>query len=150
MTHTVDERVEFLESLLREDPTTLEKIGLQKKDLDAMAYLGRVAFESERYDQAVAIFSALEALQPYRARVLLFRAEAEKAAGRSAEAFATVTRFLARESPGLTGDYTRGLLLRACLWPEEDQGEAVHDLRAAQFLAQHDEEARQVLAEVGL
>ena len=147
---SVDERLEFIESLIRDDVALPEKAGLRRKDIDAVAYLGRVAFESGRFDQAVGIFAALEALEPHRAQVLLFRAEAEIAAGRMLEARKTVSRFLDREHVRPLGDYVRGLLLHARLRSDGDQEGATRDIGLARAVAGIDEEARKVLAEVGL
>lgn len=141
----LDDRVRLLEQLAGGTITFRELTSLQRRELDAIARLGRVAFESGRFDHAVAIFAGLEALEADHPEHSLRRAHAELRAGKPEDALASVTRYLEHDSAQAPDDTVRALLFRASLLASSDQRRATLDVMAARLLAEESPAARAAL-----
>lgn len=138
-------RVELLERLARGGIALRDLAGLERKDLDTLAHLGRVAYESKKFEQAARIFAGLEALEPGVPIHILRRAHAESAAGRKDDASTSATRYLDLELHRPPEDLVEALLLRATLRREADPAAAADDVRAAEILAERSPAARALL-----
>lgn len=140
-----EERVRLVEGLAAGTTTFRSLTGLGQKELDAMSRLGRVAFESGRFDHAAAIFAGLEALEADRPEHSLRRAHAELAAGRREEAIGAVTRYLEHDTQVPAADSVRALLFRATLLMDQDRRGATLDVMAARLLAEESPAAKAAL-----
>ena len=129
-----EERVRLVERLADGETSLRELAGISRSDIDAVAHLGRLAFEARKYRRAVRIFAGLEALDPDRPAHGLARAHAEAADGERAEALATVTRYIDSELFRPKDELVDALLLRAALRRDEDAAGAARDVGAAQLL----------------
>ena len=109
--------------------------GLSRRDVQALAHLGRVAFESQRFEQAARIFAGLEVLEPDIPEHSLRRAHAETRAGVDEEALSAINRYIDREEPRPKEDIRDALLLRATLLHERDPEAALLDVTAAKILS---------------
>jgi hypothetical protein len=135
----------LLERLARGEVTFRDLAGLKRRDVESIAHLGRVAFESRRFERAARIFAGLEALEADRPEHVLHRAYAEAEAGRGDDAIASATRYIDRDDPRPAEDVVRALLLRAQLFVSNDRRAAALDVRAAELIAASSPAAKAVL-----
>jgi hypothetical protein len=132
---TIQERTQVLSDIADGKLALRDFLQLSKNDVLSIARLGASAFEAKKFDLAVAVFTALEALEPREPIHTIHRAHSEAAAGKTAEAIASATRFFERDDNPSKEDLVRMLLLRATLYAGSDRARAETDLRSVQALA---------------
>jgi predicted Zn-dependent protease len=123
--------------------------GLSKTDIQALEHVGRVAFESGRFEKAIEIFRGLEALEPDRPEHILRRAYAEVRAGRTGIAISTLNDYLDQEIQYPPEDLARALLLRAQLNLDRDPPKARADVAVAKALSEKFPEIKTVVERLG-
>jgi regulator of sirC expression with transglutaminase-like and TPR domain len=132
----LDERLDQLDRLARGELTLRDLAGLEASELEALAHLGRAAFESGHFDRAARVFAGLERIEPDVPVHVLRRAHAEARDGRASAALDALNRYLDREEHRPKSDLQEALLLRANLLRTADPEAAYHDVQAAQILAE--------------
>lgn len=144
-----EERTELLSRLGSGDITFRDLAQLTARDVQAIAYLGRVAMETSRFDQAVTIFRGLEALEKDKPEHSLYLAYAQAEAKDERGAIKTIERYLYENEALPAEDVVRALLLRARLMVGRDPKAAELDVKAASDFSQRSPEARKAFEEMG-
>lgn len=144
-----EERLSVLSQLADGSITFRDLAGLKKRDVEAIAYLGRVAMETQRYEQAATIFEGLAALEADRPEYLLFLAYAFAEGGKADEAIEAVDRYFEHDEPKPPEDLVRALLLHAQVIMPKDPQAAELDIQGAKLFADKSEAARKVFEEMG-
>src|SRR5688500_2438276 len=108
-------RAELIDRIERGEIPLRDLAGLGSDDIRLLEHLGRVAFESGRYEKAAQIFAGLEQLEPDRPEHILRRAYAEAETSDPSLAVFSLTKYLGLELKFPPADLARALLLRAQL-----------------------------------
>lgn len=119
--------------------------GLSRDDIAAVARVGASAIQAGRYDAAVKVFEALEALDASDPLHVLHLAIAHHRAAHRDEAIESLTRFLDADLPKELPDVARALLLRAELVGAHDRAAAARDLMAARALAARSPDVKKIV-----
>lgn len=144
-----DDRTDLLARLSGGEITFRDLAQLTARDVQAIAYLGRVAMETGRFEQAVTIFRGLEALEKDRPEHSLYLAYAQAEAKDEDGAVATVERYLFENELLPPDDVVRALLLRARLLVAKDPRAAELDVKAASAVSKKSPEAARAFEEMG-
>jgi hypothetical protein len=145
----IQDRERLLTDLAEGRVTLRDFAELKKRDVEAIAHLGRVAYESKKFDQAASIFVFLEQLEADRPDWVLFQAQAYAAGGKKEPALAAIDRYIEGEIRP-PDDVVRALILRAQLVADTDKNSAAQTLAVAKLVASRSAEAQKVLKEAGL
>jgi hypothetical protein len=142
-------RAELLSRIERGEVPLREVAGLSRDEIRVLEHVGRVAFETGRFEKAVHIFAGLEALEPDRPEHILRRAYAEVEAGMSGVAIFSLTKYLSLEIQYPPEDLARALLLRAQLSIESNPARARADVELAQALSEQFPAMKPVIERLG-
>lgn len=144
---TADSRAKLLEHLASGGVSIRDVVNMSARDVGALNHLAASLFQAQKYEDAAAAFTSLEALEPDRPIHILHRAYSEARAGRRTEAIVSVSRYLDLERPRAIPDMIRAFFFRARLLAATRPKDAERDLVTAQVLGEQSQEGRNALAE---
>src|SRR5438477_5713566 len=124
----IQERAQTLADIAAGKLALSEFLSLSSNDLRSVARLGASAYEGQRFDLAIAVFTALEALDPGDSIHIVHRAHSEAAAGKNEDALDSIHRYLERDHLRPKDETASMFLLRASLSIATDRAFAERDL----------------------